>query len=1080
MLLNESKRNISKWLHKWLQRPVAVLALAVALLLAGVWAALQVPLEWVPQVELPEVRISAAWPGGSPRQVERYIATPIERAVQTVPGTVSIESLSQEGTASIILGVSEDVDLSTYVAQVNERLALLRDVLPDRVHPRLTKKVPEALRDEQGFMTLQLVGPLTPDELRLLAEERMAPKLRSLPGLADILVEGGTQRELFISLDPDRLAAYDIEPNVVRNRLFEATRDGVYGRLRERGRALLLLSPSEERITALRHLVVNEPRDGEPPVFLEDVAEVALGAAPRYSISRIDGQSVVTLTLDRARASHMIDVAESVHERITTLRTDLPEGVRLLVADDRTDSVREQLRDLSWRGGLGLALVVLVLLFMLKGVRATIVVLFSVAVALAVAFALMGPLNLTLNLITLAGLVLVFGLLVDNSVVMVEQILLQRERLRLTGLSGLSLAGAATAAALQAVWLPLLGGTLSTIIVMLPLVYLSGELQTLFLPFGVLVSLTLMISLVSAVLLVPVLSRFLPLPEVQRHRRRWLRRIIAMPYRLVARFPRLSLAVLFLALGLPLWLLPHQIEEPREGWPEPVVRLARVYNETVGSERVDQAREVLDPALGGVLRPFIRKANFGPSWSYEPRPEVYVRLGFPPGNPIERADSLMQRFERIALASSSVERTIVRVLERSASMRVQFEPASLQTSEPYVMREKLIRQAVFLAGITVSVGGLLPEGYYSGIGTGISGLRVEAYGPNYEDLEALCERFAAHVRKRSRRVMGVNTNAGRYSYRSDQTREVLRFRWDAEAQARTGVTASWLSGTLRPVFATRFPVLYADLEGQTRMPVRIVMGGADDVDVARVMERPLALGDSSQVRLAGLASYRIEETPSGIERYNQQYKRYISIDYRGPGRMANEFLEAALESFSVPAGYHMERRSFQFFTEEVQEAFGWVFLATLFLVFLITAAVFESWKLPLVVMLSVPMAAIGVGLGFLWSEANFAEGAFIGVVLLVGIAVNDSILLTDRYRQLRQLRPTTSSALLARLAVRERLRPMWTTTLTSVVAMLPLLVFPDGGDFWIGLAVTVVGGLLASTLLAPLASVAMLSMQRRS
>ena len=149
------------------------------------------------------------------------------------------------------------------------------------------------------------------------------------------------------------------------------------------------------------------------------------------------------------------------------------------------------------------------------------------------------------------------------------------------------------------------------------------------------------------------------------------------------------------------------------------------------------------------------------------------------------------------------------------------------------------------------------------------------------------------------------------------------------------------------------------------------------------------------------------------------------------------------------------------------------------LVFLAAAVVFESWRLPLVVMLSVPMAALGVGLAFLLVEANFAEGAFIGVVLLVGIAVNDSILLTDRYRQLRQRRPATSVALLARLAVRQRLRPMWTTTLTSVAAMLPVLLFPDKGDFWIGLAVTVVGGLLAATVLAPLASVAMLARSRK-
>lgn len=164
-------------LRTWLSRPVAVSAWAAVILIAGSWAALRVPLEWVPQLELAEVRISASWPGASPRSVERYVTAPIERAVQSIPGTQSVESLSEEGTASIILSVSDRVDLAMYVAQVGEQLTLLRHTLPDRAHPQLTKRVLEALRDEQGFMTLQLLGPLTADELRALAEERIAPRL---------------------------------------------------------------------------------------------------------------------------------------------------------------------------------------------------------------------------------------------------------------------------------------------------------------------------------------------------------------------------------------------------------------------------------------------------------------------------------------------------------------------------------------------------------------------------------------------------------------------------------------------------------------------------------------------------------------------------------------------------------------------------------------------------------------------------------------------------------------------------------------------------------------------------------------
>ena len=1062
-----------EWYDGWIRRPVAVLSWALALLLAGTWAALDVPLEWVPQGELPEVRISASWGGASPRAVERYVAAPIERAVQRVPGVAGIQSYSREGSTTITVQVAEEIDLGPFVAQVNEQLSVIRPTLPERVTPRLTKRIPEALRSEQGFMTLQLIGPLAPETLRELADERIAPALNSLTGVADVDVRGGAEEELLVSLLPERLASHRVEPSMVQQRLSEATRDAVYGRLKERGSATLLLSPGEDRLKALRNLVLVHRTEAHRPVRLRDVAEVQLGPAPPRSLTRIDGQSVVTLRIERASGSHMLSVARAVEDRLADLRAELPEDTRLEVSDDRSEDVRAELRDLQWRGGLGLVLVLFVLLFMLKSVRASAIVCFSVAVALAVALGLMGPLHLTLNLLTLGGLVLVFGLLIDNAVVVVEQLILQRKRLRAHGLEGYTLEAKAAREALGAVWLPLLGGTLSTMAVMLPLIYLSGELQDLFLPFGVLVALTLAASLISAALLIPVMSRYLPAPGQAALSWRGLRRYAAAPYRLSARFPKTTLLALALTLGLPLWLVPSSLDAPAEGWSTPVERLEGLYTDVMSSEVARDSREWLDPALGGVIRPFFQDVDFGQRWSFETRPEVSVRMQFPPGNPVARADSLMQIFEQSALASPAVSRTLTNVSERTASMRVQFYEEALETAEPYLVRERLIQRAAGqIAGIRVYIGGLLPQGYSSGIGGMVSGMRVEALGPNYEDLEALTETFAERLRGGSARVAEVNTNAGR-GWRSE-TREVLHFRWDADAAARTGVGADRLAAILRPVFSTQRPSLFAPIEDRPRLPVRIAVRDADQLDVARLLEQPQVVSDSVQMKLATLTDFSIIETPSAIEREDQQYKRYVSVDYRGPARMGRDYVEGVLEGMPLPAGYQLDTGRVSFFTQEVQEAFTWVLLATIFLVFLITAAVFESWRLPLVVLLSLPLAGIGVALGFLWMDVPFAEGAFIGMVLLIGIAVNDSILLTDRYRQLRALRPRAAVHRLSRLAVRERLRPMWTTTLSTTVAMLPLLVFPDGSEFWMGLAVTVTGGLLSATLLIPFATVALL------
>ncbi|WP_228350702.1 efflux RND transporter permease subunit, partial [Rhodocaloribacter litoris] len=550
------------------------------------------------------------------------------------------------------------------------------------------------------------------------------------------------------------------------------------------------------------------------------------------------------------------------------------------------------------------------------------------------------------------------------------------------------------------------------------------------------------------------------------------------PYRLAARFPRLTLAALVLALGLPLWWLPARLA-PEDDWSTPARRLADLYNATLGHEAVQAVRPTVEAVLGGVGRPFFRKTTFGRRWNFEAAPEVRVSIGFPPGTPIGRADTLLQRFEATALASPSVARTVAQVTEHSAMLRVRFTEASLRTAEPYLVRERLIQQAVHIAGMTyLYVGGLLPEGYYSGSGAGISGFRIEAYGPDYEGLEAVCERLAARLRRASRRVVDVNCDVDRFG-RPD-AREVLRFDWTAEAQLRTGLPAGAVAAALRPVFATRFPVFFAPIAGEPYLPVRVEVAGAETIDVARLAARPFPLADSVQVQLAALAPMRVVRTPSAVERIDQQYRRYVSVDFRGPYQMGHRLIGGVVASMPLPPGYRLKYPTYSFFgEEELKRSAGWALPVTTALVFLIAAVVFESWWLPLVMLLSLPAAAIGVAVGFLWSGANFAEGAFIGVVLLAGIAVNDSLLLLDRYRQLRARRPHGRPAPLIRLAVRERLRPMWTTTLSSVVALLPLLVFPDEAGFWQGMAVTVTGGLLAATLLAPLATVALLSRTRR-
>lgn len=1004
--------------------------------------------------------------------METQITEEIEREIGRTSNLEELQSITREGGSVLRLKFRDDRATNGRKVDVIDRISYLQTKFPTGTHIDISED-PKAFRGQPTFMILQLSAPFRPDTLGELAERHIVPELLKLTGIVSVEISGSEKQEIRATLATDHLRSHNQSSINFREGLAEALRNRGYGTFTADTRQVLLHLTAQRNLTRLEALPVGTDIQRQNGVLrLADLGRLGRDSAPLRSISRIDGNPVLTLSLDRASSSHLLRVSKDVRKAVDDIRKNLPPGTRLLIADDRSEDVRKQLRDLALRGSLGFLLLVLVLVVMLRSGKAVGIALFAVLVSLSAAMILFRPLDLTLNVLTIAGLVLLFGLLVDNAVVVVERLQAELANRR----SNDSTAYAAVAGrAVRAVWLPLLGGTLSTCAVFLPMVYLSGELRSLFASFAVLSALTLGFSLVASVVLIPNLGRGLRGVPKQGTARTPARSAL-LPYRLATRYPRTSFLLLLLAIGLPMPLLPDFIEEPSEGWrSEEDRRFAARYNRTIGSDPFRDVRPWLDPLLGGVTRPFLKNVELGKRWDFPERPEVNVRIQVPAGSGIHRADERIRPFEEEARTSPAVKRTLVHVSGRVARMTMLFHDDAMKTDEPYLLRERLIAHALQVAGIEISVSGLVPMGFYSGLGQ-VSGFTVHAFGPTYEKLEEVSKSFARRL-ERYARVAEVDVNAA--GHRQPPAREVIRFRWGPDAVARTGLSARELAEVLRPQLWRETPDFYADLEGDPRMPVRIVMEGAEELDLDTLLHRPLATGLGGPVRLADHAELSIEKDPPVIERIDQQYRRTLRVYYRGPYRMGKEMLDKEIAGMTLPPGYRLERPRYEFFDEEVRRQFFWLILGTVALVFLVIAAVLESWRLAAVVMLSVPLAWIGVALAFLLTGQNFAEGAFIGIVLTVGIAVNDAILLTDRFRRLRQARPGSPEPRLALLALRQRLRPMWTTTLTSIAGMLPLLVIPDAGNFWVGLAVTVVGGLVASTLLAPGATLALLSWRAR-
>ena len=842
----------SIWASLASHRPKSLLMSSFCLLAAGTWSALQLPGEWAPSPAQDSVTVIAVWPGASPGAIERSVTAPLERALERLPGTSSIESESREGLSLLRVEVSEGRAFKVYVAELSDRLAALRRSLPDRVFPRVSQGLSAALQSDDDFMTLQLVGTTDPGSLRQIAEDVVAPRLRSLSGISFVSVEGGVETELLVSLREERLFRYGLTEDGVREKLSEALQGRSFGYRSDQGGQQLLWMPGASDVVSLAGLAL-ETRAQRFSLPLSQVAELRVGPAPIEAVTRVDGKAVVSLRLGRAPGGHLLVLADRVRKMAEELERELPRGSELRIADDRSEDVRKELRYLALCGLLGLAAMLAVLAAVLRSCSAAGIVLLAAAVGLSFAPLLMLPLGLSINSMTLAGLMILTVLLVSHASLVVQP--LARE----CGRRAYRKADYETvvAYAFRSAWIPLLGSTLSMALVLLSLLDCNGGyLIPSFAPFAAIAALTLLLFVPLSALLIPVLGRCLGNSTRRMEGRRLGRRILRAPLVLSLRRPATFLTLLALAIGLPTPLLPDYQKEPDEGWSSASEeRAAERYNATLGSDSVRRLRSVLDPFLGGVTRPFLRNIEWGEGWSFDGRPQLTVWIKMPPGSRLERADELVRHFESRALAARTVGRTLTRVTESFAMLRVVFADGALDTREPFRLREAMIRQALQMAGVEISISGLLPAGFYSGFGEA-SGLRVDAFGPSYEDLEHVVNSFAKQM-ARDPRVAAVDTNSS--LSRETLGREVLQLRWRADTVARTGVNVAELSARLRSQLMSRSPSFVTQLEGNPQMRIRVVTAGGEDRELERLLEHPLHTAKSAggSIRLAELAEMSV-------------------------------------------------------------------------------------------------------------------------------------------------------------------------------------------------------------------------------
>jgi HAE1 family hydrophobic/amphiphilic exporter-1 len=997
-----------------IRRPVAIAMLYAALGLLGVASWLSVPVELLPETELPRLRITATWPGASPEVTEAFLTSPIEAAVQQVRGVEKVTSTSQEEQGQVEVQFGREVDMDFARLELSEKLAALDESLPEgAMRPTVEPYVPEEFESQsRPFLRYTLTGPLTTEALRQVLNETVAPELRQVDGVADVQGWGGRDRLLEVALDERRILALGLTPDAVRQRV-AALEDVREAGVVRRGGMLYTLAVRETAGSAARIRRLPLLTDKGRVVRLEDVAVVRDTYEEPRTFYRINGQPAVSFVVVKEIGTNVVQVADAVKARVRQVGSGLPGGARVILDDDESEAVRSQLTDLRGRALSSALIVFVVLFFFLRSFRSAAIVFGSIAFAALITLNLIYFGGLTLNVLTLMGLAMGFGLIIDNAVVVLENVFRHAR-------TAPDAEAAAERGAREMV-LPVLAATLTTIIVFIPFVYLQGELRLFYVPLAIVVGFTNLASLLVTFTFTPALAGRLLGSRVKRIRERAHSERVPVYQRLYAGMVGATLRRPWLAV----------------------------------------AASVLALAGSGYL--FDKYVTRGTVWRPWYEEDSYIRISFslPRGEELQRTDALVRYFEQRLSQMPEVASFTTDVYPQAAQMKVEFPDSLQDTAVPLSVKEQLEAYSHQYGGAEVRVFGYGPS-FYGG-GSSPPNYSIQVLGYNYERVREIAEDLGRRLQNFSR-IQDVDTNSSGAWYQRDKATEVV-LNVDRAALAAHGLSAREVVERVSAAVGrngARGRLRVADEE----VRFAVALDGHQRLDVQELQNLLIPGPTGGSVRLADVARVGEREVLNQIVREDQQYQRTVSYEFRGPNKLGDKVHEAVMRSTRLPPGYTLVgQEEWKWSDDERAQIYG-VLAVSLILVFMVTAALFESLRQPLCVLLTVPMALIGVFLTFFFTGASFTREAFIGVIMMGGVVTNNATLLVDHINHVRRVAGLTLHDAVLRGTL-ERVRPILMTSAVTILGLLPLVIASEDADanIWNALGYALLGGLASSTVL---------------
>ncbi len=1005
----------------------------------GVVAWLNIPMEMTPDLRLPSVTVSYGWGSTSPEVMEQEITRRVESVATRLRNVERIRSVSQEGRSRVTITFEKGTPVEYRVLELQEYLYGLSDEFPPQVRrPSISRSIPQELQAQETFMAYSISGERSSRELFQLATQQIRLQLLGLEGLADIDIQGAEDPALTIRFDTSLLERYDFDSRQLMGEIRERLNWRSSGFVEQSSMRLsMLIPPQFESLDDIRQMKIAIPNSMRQ-IKVGDIATVEIEDYPVKSLKRLNGKPALTMLFVRESGSDAMGLAETVRNEMDRIEASLPNDVTIQLERDSTDDLREQFGDLQYQSAFSLLFVFVILLLFIRRFRAPFVILGSILFSLLMSLSILFFMNYTLNVLTLAGLTVALGMIIDNAVVVFEQLNprlpIDKEK-RIDHVKN----------ELPYTLVPVFGSTLTTVGIFIPLFFAMEELQLFLVPLAISLPLTLVCSVLIALSWIPYALIWLVPATIKKEEKPLKKRINRLVNRVMVRFfywrhkARWVFYIAFIALfGIPLFA----IDEPDwddTNWPE----FTRSYFDN---------RSDIDPWVGGLTHKFFNETYFGTPWGGAQQERIFINIRTPQGTPIEEIDRMVRNFETIALPYMEAFDYFEADISEYSGARLQFfiKDEYLFRNEPYIFYSEAIYLASRTGNSSISVSGL-GDGHSTGFGGGVSGQRITLRGFSYDELLFLAEDIATRL-KRNQRVKEVDIHSVGWG-RNDMFQYVLNLDEERlslkDLNRRNVLDAIQLD--VNP--ANSFGVI--ELAGE-----RLYLMGSNQAQTQYeedFLDRS-RLSGTKMFKISEVASLTRERTMNQIIRDNQSYSRTLTVDFLGPFRLASNYIESVLDQVPVPVGASIQYGGgfFSWGESEQLKNYLLLFFLTVLCVWMIVSALLESWRDPIVVLLAIPLSLIGVMMGALYHDINFDQGAIAGTLLAVGVVVNNSILLIHEKQRCRSLGIHGFRSWVQ--VYRNKMRTVMITSLTTMGGLLPLIIFGTN-DFWTDLAVVVIWGL---------------------